>query len=328
MHKTPTRSLAARLRQAAGAAIVDNTLAAAFHFPRALPIADPARYGVETVRDIVYGDPANPQHRLDVWKPTADHTPRPVIFYVHGGGFRILSKDSHWVMALSYARRGYVVFNIDYRLAPTHKFPAAIEDVAAAYRWVVRNAARFGGDPTHIAVAGESAGANLATSLVVATCYARSEPWARETFDLAAVPTLAFPSCGVYQVTDIDRIRRRKHNLPTWLFDRLHEVEEAYLHGVPATLADLEMADPLRVFESGRAPDRPLPVFQLLAGTHDPLLDDTRRLATALRQLGARVIERVGPGEMHGFDAMVWRRAARECWAERYALIEELMGLE
>jgi alpha/beta hydrolase fold len=55
--------------------------------------------------------------------------PWPIVFYVHGGAFRILSKDTHWVMALSFARRGFVVFNVSYRLAPKHRFPAPLEDV-------------------------------------------------------------------------------------------------------------------------------------------------------------------------------------------------------
>ena len=50
------------------------------------------------------------------------------MLYVHGGGFRILSKDTHWIMGLAFARRGFLVFNIGYRLAPKHPFPAAIAD--------------------------------------------------------------------------------------------------------------------------------------------------------------------------------------------------------
>jgi acetyl esterase len=228
-------------------------------------------------------------------------------------------------MALMYARAGYVVFNVDYRLAPRHKFPSAIEDVNAAYQWVVANAERYGGDPTRVAVGGESAGANLVTSLVVATCYERPEPWARKTFDTGVVPRGAFPSCGLYQVSDVERFRRRSKRLPAWLFDRLQEVEEAYLAGVEASHEELELANPLRVFEQRKAPARPLPAFHLPCGTADPLLDDTRRLAAALRDQGVRVEERIFPGEPHGLDAIVFTRAARQCWRERLAMLEDLM---
>ncbi|MBS1121966.1 MAG: Esterase/lipase [Deltaproteobacteria bacterium] len=318
------RTLVGGLRQRAGAAVVDTGLHALFHAARLHPRADPARHGVERLRDLEYGAPTARAHRLDVWRPVREG-PFPVVLYVHGGGFRILSKDTHWMMALAYARAGYVVFNIDYRLAPAHKFPAAIEDVTLAYRWVVANAARFGGDPARIAVAGESAGASLVTSLVVTTCYERPEPWARATFELGVVPRVALPSCGLYQVSDVDRFSRGKRALPLWLRDRLDEVEHAYLGGLAASPEELALANPLQVFEAGKRPARPLPAFHLLGATRDPLLEDTRRLAVALRALDTQVVERICAGEVHGFDALVWRPAARQCWAERYALLDELM---
>jgi acetyl esterase len=323
VHVTPSLPLPARLRQRAGAAIVDNALHAAFHAARLHPRARPERHGVERLRDLAYGP--HPEHRLDVWRPTDARTPRPVVLYVHGGGFRILSKDSHWIMALAYARAGCVVFNVDYRLAPRHKFPAAIEDVNLAFRWAVENAPRFGGDPARVAVGGESAGANLVTSLVVSTCFERSEPWARATFETGVVPRVVFASCGLYEVSDVERFRRRRA-LPVWLHDRLHEVEEAYLHGVRATEEELELANPLRVFESTRAPARALPAFHLPCGTADPLLDDTRRLAAALRVRGVRVEERIYVGQPHGVDVMIWTQAARDCWRERYAMLDELLS--
>src|SRR5690606_5988723 len=126
---------------------------------------------------------AGPEHRLDVYRPAHAEGPRPVVLYVHGGGFRILSKETHWLMGLYFARRGYVVFNIGYRLAPKHPFPAALEDSADALGWVVQNAHRYGGDPTRLVLAGESAGANLVTSLTLACCYRREEPYARRVFD-------------------------------------------------------------------------------------------------------------------------------------------------
>ena len=82
-----------------------------------------------------------PEHLLDIYRSTVHPPPWPVVLYVHGGGFRILSKDTHWLMGLIFARRGYLVFNINYRLAPRHTFPAALQDAAAAYAWVVRHAA-------------------------------------------------------------------------------------------------------------------------------------------------------------------------------------------
>ena len=87
------------------------------------PASNPARHGVEVERDLRYGPAA--EHILDLYRPHKHPGPWPVVFYVHGGAFQILSKDTHWLMGLAFARRGYLVVNISYRLAPRHRFPAA-----------------------------------------------------------------------------------------------------------------------------------------------------------------------------------------------------------
>ena len=132
------------------------------------PRSRPERHGVEVTADVPYKAPGGREHQLDIYRPANAQGPLPVVLYVHGGGFRLLSKDTHWVMGLAFARQGYLVFNINYRLAPQHPFPAAIDDVCAAYGWVAENAAQYGGDVGRLALAGESAGANLVTALAVA----------------------------------------------------------------------------------------------------------------------------------------------------------------
>src|SRR5438093_3887886 len=118
-----------RLRRNAGAFVADNFFKVASRAGRLHPMADPAKHGVEVVRDVPYLDTKREEHLLDVYRPTGrSKGPWPVCVYVHGGAFRILSKDTHWIMALAYARRGFLVFNISYRLAPKHPFPAAIAD--------------------------------------------------------------------------------------------------------------------------------------------------------------------------------------------------------
>src|SRR6185369_7165240 len=105
-----------------------------------------------------------------------------------GGGFRILSKDTHWIMALAFARRGFQVFNINYRLAPKHRFPAAVEDACAAWSFLAHHARAWDIDPERVVLAGESAGANLVTSLAVATSFRREEPYARAAFEAPLTP--------------------------------------------------------------------------------------------------------------------------------------------
>ena len=83
------------------------------------------------------------------------------------------SKDTHHGIALAYADNGHVVFNLNYRLAPKYGYPAALEDIARAYQWVVKNADRYGGNPEKIIVGGESAGGNLTLALAAA-CWSSS----------------------------------------------------------------------------------------------------------------------------------------------------------
>ena len=94
--------------------------------------------------------------------------PWPVLVYLHGGGWICGSPESHRKLGYRFAEAGYLVFNIDYRLAPEHPFPAPFDDCVAAIRWAAREAARYGGDPSRLAVGGDSAGGNLAAAAAIA----------------------------------------------------------------------------------------------------------------------------------------------------------------
>jgi len=311
-----------QVRERASATISRTFIRGVSGAARLTPLTDPARHNVRVIRDVAYTDSGRAAHRLDVYQPTIHKGPWPVVFYVHGGGFRLLSKDTHWIMGLAYARMGYVVFNVSYRLAPKHPYPAALQDVCAGYRWLIDNAAVYGGDLSRLIVAGESAGANLVTALSIATCYQRPEPWARAVYDLDVVPNVAVPSCGIFQVSNARRFARRRR-MPRWIDIALRDVSGVYLDRVNITRSgQLDLADPLIVFERGDEPERPLPAFFIPVGTKDPLLDDTRRLARALGQLGVPSRAVYYPGEIHAFHAMVWRRAARRCWRDTFAFID------
>jgi acetyl esterase len=291
------------------------------------PAASPKRHGVEVERDLVYGPDAR-WHQLDVYKPVHRPGPWPVVFYVHGGAFHLLSKDTHWLMGLVFARYGYLVVNISYRLAPRHPYPAAIEDTCAAYLWLAERIAQLGGDPTRVAVAGESAGGNLITSLTLAACQRRREPWARAVFDSNLVPRATLPFCAMLEVSNPERFAQRR-KLPRWIDGMLRDASASYLDGIayPPGGPEMELADPLRVFESANAGrfDRQLPPFFAPVGTRDPLLDDTRRLEKALARLDVPCEARYYPGGIHAFHAMVWDPAARRCWRDALAFLDRAM---
>ena len=92
----------------------------------------------------------------------AGEAPYPILVYYHGGGWVIGDLETSDGISRAFANAAScIVVSVDYRLAPEHKFPAAVDDAFAALNWVAEHAAEIGGDPSRIAAGGESAGANL-----------------------------------------------------------------------------------------------------------------------------------------------------------------------
>ena len=101
----------------------------------------------------------------------------PVLVYLHGGGWVILSPDSHAGLAKKFAvGAGVIVVSVDYRLAPENPYPAGLDDCVAAFLWVRQNAASLGGDPNRVAIGGDSAGGNLAAATTLRLIAAGEEP--------------------------------------------------------------------------------------------------------------------------------------------------------
>jgi acetyl esterase len=277
---------------------------------------------VRVLRNVPYLGSGRRSHRLDVYIPEGRQGPLPVVMYVHGGAFVWCSKETHFSMGHIYASAGYVVFNVNYRLAPRNMFPAAVEDVCEALRWVHDNASRFGGDPGRLVLAGESAGANLVSVLAMACCSPRPEPWARALFDANIRPRAVVAACGILSVSQARRFSFRRKLSP--LARRvLHLLPDSYVDlYAPRADGELDLIDPLRVFESLARFVRPLPGFFLPVGTRDPLLDDTRRMAAALTRREVPHEARYYPGELHAFHFMTWRPEARRCWRDTFRFLD------
>ncbi len=311
--------------------------------------------GVQVVRDVYYGGEKNsssssnntgndsgnstgnnsrPKGRkstaenkcrmLDIYRPIVmPEDTLPVVLHIHGGGFRMLSKDSHWLMGLQFARAGYVVFNISYRLAPEFPFPMGLSDCADALEFVVKNAADYGGDTSRLILAGESAGGNLSCALAIAMCYQRPEAFAKKVYDLGVSPKVLIPFCPILQVTDIGRFVRKRKQHP-WVRAALRDTSFDYIGDrLPE---DVALADPILRLEEGQPPDRPFPAVFAASGTKDPLLDDTRRLGTALTALKVEHLVRFYPGEVHAFHAFIWRQAAKDCWQDALAFTKKILS--
>ena len=274
-----------RVRKRAGGLLLRSLFEGSSRAFRDFPLSKPAAHGLEVIRDVPYTSSGLAAHSYDVWRPQqtdaerAKSPPLPLVFYIHGGAFRILSKDSHWIMALAFARRGMCVVLPNYRLAPQHRYPEPIADCALALRHAVDNAERWGADPACVVIAGESAGANLAMGLAVGQAWGRDEAHLRPIHDVNIKAVAA--ACGVFQVGDGGRFRRADPTLH-WLFDdRFHELSD-YLPLRDGKPHDDELASPLLLVER-EAPVRPVPPMFLPCGGGDLLKDDHARMERALR---------------------------------------------
>ena len=285
------------------------------------------RAHVEVIRDVAYGP-----HRynlLDIYQPEFAARPLPVLLYIHGGAFTLCSKETHRGIALAHCKRAnYLVFNIDYRLAPHFKFPAAHEDACAAFRWVAENCARYGGDPSRIVVAGESAGGNLALSVAVASSYRRPEPWAKAVFDCGVRPAAVAPLMPYLQVSNPSR--QALNPAASWLAVNVaHDIASSYL-GARRTQSAPEsmMADPIRVLEECGAPARPLPPMFSGVGTSDLCAEDVRRLEIVCNTLRVPNTIRYYEKEVHAFHVMRWRSNARVFWRENMQFLRRIAAAE
>ena len=209
--------------------------------------------------------------------------PLPALVYFHGGGWVVGSIDTHDALGRHLANAaGVAVISVDYRLAPEHKFPAAVEDAYAATAWVAAHAAAIGIDPTRIAVGGDSAGGNLAAVVAL---------MARER----GGPHLAFQLL-IYPITDFNLDTASYHENADGYFLTRDAMAWYWGHYL-ASPADGQHphASPLR------APDlRGLPPALVLTAEFDPLRDEGEAFAARLAAAGVPVTLIRHDGMIHG----------------------------
>jgi acetyl esterase/lipase len=155
---------------------------------------------VDIRRDIAYtdGDPADAaKHKLDLYLPK-DKKSFPVLMFVHGGSWKSGDKSLYTALGNRFAKLGIGVAIPSYRLMPKHPHPAQIEDTAAAFAWVYKNIAQYGGNPQRIYIAGHSAGGHLVALLALDGAYL-----GKYDIPLSAIRGVAAIS-GVYDVSKID----------------------------------------------------------------------------------------------------------------------------
>ena len=214
--------------------------------------------------------------------------PRPGMVYFHGGGWVVCDLDTHAVVCSAIARRaGAVVAAVDYRLAPEHKFPAAVEDCFTATRWVAENAGQLGIDPDRISVGGDSAGGNLGA---VISMRSRDE----------GGPRIAAQAL-VYPVTDLSSLDKGSY--------------AEFAEGYHLSRAQMEWFRDhyLRTPEDGLDPQASpllakdlsgLPPALVITAECDPLRDEGEAFAGRLEQAGVAVKLKRYSGMIHPFFSM------------------------
>lgn len=255
-------------------------------------LVDPSPPDVARTRNAFLQGPDGPIP-LRIYWPRITPDPLPVLVYYHGGGFVVGNLDSHDGVCRTLSRGGdCIVVSVDYRLAPEHRFPAAVEDSVAAFEHVVGTAADLGGDPARVAVGGDSAGGNLAAVV----CHRqRDRGGARPCFQL-----LIYPATDLTRSMESHRLFAHGYYLdqPTkdWFVDH-------YLRGPE----DERNPDGSPLFAE-RFDDLP-PALVVTAG-FDPLRDEGEAYAAKLRHAGVEVREQREGTLVHGFVNMA---VLRQC---------------
>jgi len=225
------------------------------------------------------------------WLAAPGADPGRVLLFLHGGGFELGSLRSDGELAARLGRAsGMRVLFPEYRLAPEHPFPAAIDDVLAVWRWLRTDQ---GLSARSIAVAGDSAGGGLAVALLVAT---RDAGEALPSAATLMSPTVDLTSSGASMT---ERVDQDPFSTPALL----RQLASDYLAGAdPKT----PLASPLFASLSG------LPPLLILVGTADLLLSDSERLAAAATEAGVDVTLEMGEGLPHVYPIMLGTPEAAE----------------
>jgi acetyl esterase len=222
--------------------------------------------------------------------------PHPVLVYLHGGGWVCGSPTTHRKLASRFAEAGYLVFNVDYRLAPEHPFPTPFDDCVEAIRWAAREASRYHGDPTRLAVGGDSAGGNLSA----AAAAALADDPARPRAALLLYGVFDFASIG-----DTPPPPGMEDGPLAALGPKMVEMMVgSYLGDEPGGLLRDPRVSPLHAAHR-------LPPCHVMVGGADPLVGQAETLVAALAEAGVEHEYFVDAAMPHGYAQIELLPAAR-----------------
>lgn len=250
---------------------------------------------------------------LDVFRPDpGKNGGLPVLVYFHGGGWISADKKIYKGIVASFARNGFLTFNVNYRLAPKHRFSATLQDAALALDWIDRNAAQYGGDRSVIVLAGDSAGAQIAS-------WYASALHSRDLFSRTGVEhyLTRVPVKGLllfYGVYDFDTVLDAR-------FPFIKIYARSFLGADPQTYVKNSMlASPIRQVSQD------MPPVWLCAGEKDGLFTQSQAYADALKKRGVTCRTLFFSGEYranHGFLFFRWLRSSKTAVAEAVEFLRD-----
>ena len=263
--------------------------AACYKGQRKYPPADHSVYDIPYAKGI----PGEEFLTLDAHWP-AGARGLPVVMYIHGGGWTTGDKDQMDVWSKRIANRGYVVVNVNYRLAPKYPFPAAVNDCLGALAWVKENAREYGGDPDRIGVTGGSAGGHLTAMVATAARSPWLRPTGREDYHGSLSVKAQAPFFGVFDF-----------NQPG--FFALTNIRQQFLGGGPGQVPEIyRQASPINYVR----PD--VPPTLIVVGKLDPIYDQSRLYCRALKAAGANVELQTYAGKGHAFESYMWTKDSED----------------
>lgn len=244
-------------------------------------------------RNVVYGEAGGEKLLLDVYGSDPTQT-RPAIIFVHGGSWMSGSKSDLGFAARAFSNRGYVSFSVDYRLlrAGKNRFPAQIDDVQCAVRWVRAHAAQYGVDPQKIGALGASAGGHLVALLGTTDTRNNSDKaLARYSSRVECVVDLYGPTDFTPALDPANQARLAADASPGT------QIMREFLGALPEAAANYRAASPLARIDKKTAP------FLIFHGGKDALvpLEQSQRMDAALRKAGIESKLVVFPGAGHGY---------------------------
>lgn len=246
--------------------------------------AAPAKPAIELQENVAYSTTGDERQKLDIARPATGAGPFPVVVFIHGGGWAGGNKESHRNEITEAARRGYVSASLSYRLAPKYKFPAAVEDVKCAIRWLRAHSKELNIKGDKIGAVGFSAGAHLAMMLGTmdkGDGYDEAGGWTDQSSKVQAVVEFVGPTDLLGEYPEVS------HNiLKNFIGGSKEDLRDAYRKASPITYVN--------------AGDAPMLLFQ---GTEDPLVPYEQAYFMAQALTKAKVPGRVELmlGEGHGW---------------------------